>query len=83
MAARFRRAAQTQGTLGSLWYKSSISSESCASGASGDGDAIPLFPRTDFQEHYANCEAHSLLDSRDLLEACKWMDQHIVKIGEK
>ena len=69
--ASFRRAAQTQGTLGSL-YKSSISSESCAStsGASGDGDAIPLFPGTDFQEHYANCEAHSLLHSRDLLEAC-------------
>ena len=45
--------------------------------------SIPLFPGTDFQEHYANREGHSLLNSRDLLEACKSMYHYIVEIGKK
>lgn len=45
-------------------------------------DAIPLFPGNDFQEHYANCIDHSLMDSQDMQEACKSMYQYIVKIGK-
>lgn len=45
-------------------------------------DAIPLFPGKDFQEHYASCLDHSLMDSQEMQEACKSMYQYIVKIGE-
>ena len=45
-------------------------------------DAIPLFPGKDFQEHYAKSIGHSLMDSREMQEACKSMYQYIVKISE-
>ena len=45
-------------------------------------DAIRLFPGTDFQEHYAKCIDHSLINSREIQEACKSMYQYIVKVGE-
>ena len=45
-------------------------------------DAIPFFPGTDFQDHYAKCVDHSLMESREIQEACKSMYRYIVKVGE-
>ena len=34
-------------------------------------EAIPLLPGTDFQEQYAKCIDHSLMENRDMQQACK------------
>ena len=43
-------------------------------------DAIPFFPGTDFQDHYAKCVDHSLMESREIQESMyRYIIESIVK----
>ena len=45
-------------------------------------EAVPLFPGTDFQQHYSQCQDHALLTTAQLNTACKVMYDYIYKIAE-
>ena len=45
-------------------------------------EAVPLFPGSDFQEHYSNYQEHSLLSSTELNSACKLMYDYVVKVAD-
>ena len=45
-------------------------------------DAVLLFPGTDFQKHYKDCQDHALLDTRGMQDACKCMYNYVIKVGE-
>ena len=45
-------------------------------------EAAPLFPGTDFQQHYLHCQEHALMTSTQLNTACKAIYDYIYKISE-
>ena len=45
-------------------------------------EAVPLFPGSDFQEHYMQCQEHALLTSAQLNTMSKIMFDYIYRISE-
>lgn len=45
-------------------------------------EAVLLFPGTDFQKHYKDCNDRALLSSREIQDACQCMYNYIIKVGE-
>lgn len=48
----------------------------------GLDEAVLLFPGTEFQQHYLQCQDHALLTSTQLNAACKVMYDYIYKVAE-